>query len=400
MIYKNFKDLKISALAMGAMRLPKVDGVSEKIDKEKSFEIIDYAYKNGINYFDTAYRYHGGESETFLGEALSRYPRESFYLATKMPGHMMTYNKGKFEFSSLMAGLPAIPPDEIFKQQLQKCRVSYFDFYLLHNVCEGSLDFYTNKEIGVLDFLIKQKENGAIRHLGFSAHCRPETIETFLNWCGKNFAEGIIEFAQIQLNYLDWDLQNAKRKYEILTERKIPVWVMEPCRGGKLANFDGQTNALLKQVRPDDSIASWAFRYLKSLPNVCVILSGMSSLEQLKDNLKTFEDESVLSEKEKEVLNEAVKTLSGLIPCTSCRYCCEGCPKNLDIPRLIEMFNESSLNPNSILIKLTAETFKENELPSNCISCGACAKVCPQGIDIPNILKKLSDKITEIKASL
>jgi predicted aldo/keto reductase-like oxidoreductase len=389
MMYKPFQNLQLSQLGMGTMRLPKT-GTGEKIDEGKARALIEAAYERGINYFDTAYRYHTGESESFVGRVLSQYPRNSFYLATKMPGHMMIYRDGKYSFTKGLAAFPARSPAEIFEEQLEKCRVDYFDFYLLHNVCEASWDFYTSKEIGVIDYLLEQKKAGCIRHLGFSAHCWPETLENFLA------LYHCFEFVQIQINYLDWTLQDAKRKYEILGARNIPVWVMEPCRGGKLANFDEMTNGLLKKIRPADSVVSWAFRWIKSLPNVQVVLSGMSSLDQLQDNIKTFSETASLTADEQKVLDKVAKTLVNLVSCTACRYCCEGCPQTLDIPRLIALYNEMSA-PRTNSLVFTIEALGETERPEHCIACGACAQVCPQGIDIPGIMKKLIGAMASYK---
>jgi predicted aldo/keto reductase-like oxidoreductase len=334
MEYRHFSGLSLSRLGMGNMRLPTVPGQGEKIDEGKAGKLIEAAYEAGINYFDTAYRYHAGESELVTGKALSALPRDRFYLTTKFPGHMMTYHNddGTYRFTGMLAAFPARSPAEIFQEQLEKCGVDYFDFYLLHNVCETAWDFYTDKEIGIVDYLLEQKKAGRIKHVGFYAHCRPETLEKFLR------LHPCFEFVQIQLNYLDWTLQEAKRKYDIITSCGIPVWVMEPCRGGRLANFNDTTNALLKKIRPHDSIASWAFRWVKSLPNVQIVLSGMSTLEQLRDNVKTFSDDTPLTAEKQNALTEVVKTLVNLVPCTACRYCCEGCPQNLDIPKLIALY--------------------------------------------------------------
>jgi predicted aldo/keto reductase-like oxidoreductase len=255
---------------MGNMRLPTV-GERGPIDEEKAREIIEYAYEHGVNYFDTAYGYHGGESERFVGKVLNQYPRESWHLATKMPGHMMRYRNGRLEFAGYLTGLAVASPADIFEEQLEKCGVDYFDFYLLHNLCETAYDFYTDEDLGVVEYLLAQKEAGRIRHLGFSAHARAETIDRFLNW------KECFEFVQIQLNYLDWTLQDAKRKYEVITNHGIPVITMESCRGGRLASLNEKADAMLKRARPNDSIASWAFRFIQSLPNVQVVLSGMTT---------------------------------------------------------------------------------------------------------------------------
>lgn len=389
MIYKPFHNLNISQLGMGNMRLP-TSGERGPIDEEKAREIIEYAYENGINYFDTAYRYHNGESEIFVGKVLNQYPRESWYLASKMPGHMMHYNNGKLEFAGYLSGLQKTSPADIFEEQLEKCGVDYFDFYLLHNLCETSYDFYTDEDLGVVEYLLEQKKAGRIRHLGFSAHGRAETIEKFLNW------KDCFEFAQIQLNYMDWTLQDAGKKYEVLTNHGIPVIVMEPCRGGRLASLNEEANNMLKKARPNDSIASWAFRFLQSLPNVQIVLSGMTTMEQLKENIGIFSKFDPATEDENKLLQQAVSTMVNLVPCTACRYCCEGCPQGLDIPKLISMYNESTFD-NPWILRFTLDAMKESELPSACLSCGACKQLCPQGIDIPGIMKKFDVAVKKIK---
>lgn len=387
MIYKAFGDLSLSWLGMGNMRLP-TTGDRGPIDEKKAAEIIEYAYEHGVNYFDTAYRYHGGESEPFVGKVLGQFPRESFYLATKMPGHMMRFENGKFEFFGLLAGYPSASPAEIFEMQLQKCGVDYFDFYLLHNLCETSYGFYTDEDLRVVEHLLEQKKAGRIRHLGFSAHGRADTIDRFLNW------KDCFEFAQIQLNYMDWVLQDAAGKYEVLTKHGIPVIAMEPCRGGSLASLNAEGNAMLKKARPSDTIASWAFRFLQSLPNVRVVLSGMTTMEQLKENIRTFSEAAPTTEAEKELLRQAIATMMDRVPCTACRYCCEDCPEGLDIPKLISMYNEIRYD-NSPILNFTLGAMKEAEMPSACVACGNCSKLCPQGIDIPDAMRKFAEALSK-----
>ncbi len=382
MIYKQFQDLQLSTLGMGNMRLP-IAGQKGPIDREKAREIIAYAYQNRVNYFDTAYRYHDGESEEVVGEALKAFPRDTWYLATKMPGHMMNFQNGKLGFQGYLAGLEISSPAAIFEEQLKKCGVEYFDFYLLHNLNETSYDLYTNEDLGMVEYLLEEKKAGRIRHLGFSTHARPETIERFLN------RYDCFEFAQIQLNYLDWTLQDAKRKYEILVEHNLPVIVMEPCRGGRLTNLDPQTTAMLKEARPNDSIASWAFRFLQNLPGVQVTLSGMSTMEQLKDNLGTFSQPTEWTREDAALINQVVATLVNLVPCTACRYCCEACPQGLDIPKLISIYNEMSFDASPGL-NFTLASLTPQEMPMNCIGCGACKALCPQEIEIPEIMTNLS----------
>jgi uncharacterized protein len=388
MIYKPFHDLKLSQLGMGCMRLPTV-GERGPIDEDKARKIIEYAYEHGVNYFDTAYGYHGRESERFVGQVLNQYPRESWHLATKMPGHMLRFSDGRWEFTGYLTGQKSASPAEIFEEQLEKCGVGYFDFYLLHNLSEASYDLYTDEALGVVEFLLRQKKAGRIRHLGFSAHGRAETIDRFLNW------KDCFEFVQIQLNYMDWTLQDAKGKYEVITNHGLPVIVMEPVRGGRLASLNEEADAMLKRARPNDSIASWAFRFLQSLPNVQVVLSGMTTMEQVVENVKTFSEPHPTTEDEKQLLQQAVATMVNLVPCTACRYCCDACPQSLDIPKLISMYNEARFE-NPFTLGFTLGAMTDDQLPSACQACGACAELCPQEIDIPDVMKRFAETIAKL----
>lgn len=282
MIYRQFRDLKLSALGFGCMRLPTKNGVFGDVDERAAAEMIDYAMKSGVNYYDTAWGYHDGKSETVMGKLLSRYDRNSFYLASKFPGYDLS-NMGKTE--------------EIFEKQLQKCQVEYFDFYLVHNVCEMNIDAYLDEKYGTLESLKKLKADGKIKHLGFSAHGDIGVINRFLEMYGD-----YMEFGQLQINYLDWTFQNGKEKYELLAERNIPVWIMEPLRGGKLAKLSDEDEKTLKRLRPDESIPAWAFRFLQGLPQVKMILSGMSDMAQVADNIKTFENDKPLSPSENDAI--------------------------------------------------------------------------------------------------
>ena len=371
MVYNSFKELSLSRLGFGAMRLPLKEDKS--IDEAAVFEMVDYAMSHGVNYFDTAYPYHGGYSEVVLGEALNRYPRDTWYLATKYPGHQIadTYD-----------------PAAVFEDQLKKCGVEYFDFYLLHNVYENSIGVYLDPKWGIVDYFKEQVKNGRIRHLGFSCHGRPETLEYFLDQVGD-----CMEFCQIQLNYLDWTLQDAKTKYELLASRNIPVWVMEPLRGGRLAKLSEEDESRLKALRPAESTASWSFRYLMNLPNVKMILSGMSAPEQMWDNVRTFSEGDPQTEEETKLLLEIAEGLKGAVPCTRCRYCCDGCPQELDIPMLIHAYNDLKFSGRNMMISMQFDALPEEKLPSACIGCGACAAVCPQGIDIPSIMPKLDEML-------
>ena len=373
MITNKIHDTELSLLGFGAMRLPLNEDGS--IDEKQVFEMVKYAGEHGVNYYDTAYPYHQGNSEVVIGKALKQFPRESYCLATKYPGHQIasSYN-----------------PAEIFEIQLKKCDVEYFDYYLLHNVYENSIQVYTDSKWGIIDYFIKQKEMGRIKHLGFSCHGSTELLKEFLDGYGDK-----MEFCQIQLNYLDWTLQDAKAKYELLTERNIPVWVMEPVRGGKLAAVDKENEEKLKELRPEESVASWAFRWLQGLPNVKMVLSGMSSMEQMIDNVHTFEQENPLSEKEEETLMQLAETMKDSLPCTGCRYCCDGCPKGIDIPKMIGYYNEMKVAP-SFNIGMSLDAVDKEHLPSACIKCGKCKNSCPQNIDITSALEELTDMVGKL----
>ena len=362
MIYKQFQDIQLSRLGMGNMRLPVRGG---KIDKQKAQEIIDYAMSQGVNYYDTAYVYHSGQSESFLGEALNRYPRDSYYLSTKF---------------YVMAN-PNI--EQMFEEQLRKLHTDYIDFYLFHCVNEETIGAYTAKSRRYMDFLLEQKAKGRIRHIGFSSHGKPATLRRMLDWSDA------FEFVQIQLNYLDWTMQDAKQQYEIITEHGLPVWVMEPVRGGRLASLGNKYDAMLKQAKPEWSVPAWAFHWLMGLPNVTMILSDMSDMGQIRDNIATFQNEEPLTPEQNMLLmNVAAGYQSRLaVPCTACRYCCDGCPVSLDIPRGMNLYNELSLTHD----KAAWEKAMEAEVnPAACIGCGQCTSHCPQSIAVPEIMEKLS----------
>ena len=361
---------KISRLAFGTMRLPLRDDGS--IDQEQVNEMTDYAMEHGVNYFDTAYPYHEGKSEIAIGKALAKYPRESYKLATKFPGHQFM---NKYDC------------DGIFNEQLEKCGVNYFDFYLLHNIYENSFPTYKNTDYGIVDYFVKQKEIGRIKHLGFSTHVRTENLEEVLDFLGDR-----TEFCQIQLNYVDWTLQDAKRKIEILGSRGIPVLVMEPLRGGRLTDLGEENNAKLKAAREDESIASWSFRWLMRIPEVATVLSGMSSLEQMKDNIKTFSEGGDLNEEEWNMMLDIADTLKKGVPCTACRYCCSGCPMELDIPMLLAGYNDLKF-ASAMTVKMQMDGTPAEKWPDKCIGCVACASVCPQHIDIPEVLKEYNEML-------
>ena len=376
MIYNNFQDIRLSALGFGAMRLPVIEGDDSRIDEAAALRMVDTAMANGINYYDTAWGYHGGNSELVLGKALARYPRESFCLATKFPGYDPA-NWSKVE--------------EIFETQLKKLNVDYFDFYLFHNVCEMNIDAYLDDEkYHIYSYLMDQKRNGRIKHLGFSCHGSIPVLKRFLDAYGKD-----LEFCQLQLNYLDWTFQHGREKVELLGAMGIPVWVMEPLRGGKLARLAPQYEAELKTLRPDEEIAAWAFRFLQSIPGVTMILSGMSNQEQLEKNLATFAEDRKLNEAEMQtLLGIAEKMLSvGTVPCTACHYCASHCPMSLDIPHLLSLYNEHAYTGGGFIAPMALSALPPEKQPSACLKCRSCEQVCPQQIKISEVLADFSEKL-------
>ena len=334
----------------------------------------DLKLKAGVNYFDTAYPYLGGKSEIAMAEALSRYPRDSYYIADKFPGHSLT-----------------APIDNIalFNVSLGKCRTDYFDFYLLHNVTEWSEKFYESEEYHIIPDLLQMKKEGKIRKFGFSFHGGPKLLEEFLTR-----HEGVFDFVQIQLNYLDWTLQDARTKYEIICRHGLGVWVMEPCRGGKLAILPEEESAKLKALHKDDgnsaSDASYAFRFLQGLPGVKVILSGMNEVAQVEDNLRTFREKWPLAAEEYSVLMDIAEKLKKGVPCTACRYCCDGCPAGLNIPYLLECYNDYKF-ATTMTPSMRIDALDEDKRPAACIGCGQCMHACPQGIDVPSALAELAE---------
>ena len=375
MIYKAFQDLKLSALGMGCMRLPVVDGKDDQVDQAAVEEMVAYAMSNGVNYYDTAWGYHSGNSELAIGKALAAYPRESFYLADKFPGYDLS-NMDKVA--------------DIFEAQLKKCQVEYFDFYLFHNVCEMNIDAYLDPKYGILDYLLEQKKNGRIRHLGFSCHGAMPVLKRFLEAYGEH-----MEFCQLQLNYVDWTFQGCKEKVELLEEYHIPVWVMEPLRGGRLAKLTQEEGAVLKKLRPQESIPAWAFRFLQTIPGVVVTLSGMSDLEQTRANLETFSTEAPLSDGEWEALLALGRSMTGpaALACTACRYCVSHCPKGLDIPDLLALYNEHRFTGGGFIAPMALSAIPKDKQPSACISCRSCEAVCPQQLKISEAMADFTTRL-------
>lgn len=364
MIYKRFDGMDISRLGMGNMRLPIKNEVEGKpIDDAKAQEIIDYAMEHGVNYYDTAYVYHGGESERVLGEALKKYPRGSYHIATKF----------------LLSANPDFKA--VFEEQLTKLQTDYIDFYLIHAVMDNNYQAYIDS--GCIDYFAEQKRLGRIRYLGFSCHASPDVLAKFADYHDW-------DFTQIQLNYFDWQFDTSADEYEVLRSRSIPIMVMEPVRGGRLAKLSSEAEAILHAAHPDWSIASWAFRWLKRLPQIQVILSGMSTIDQIIDNIRTFEDDRALTDGEVKTLEEAVEAFRRQIqvPCTACRYCCDGCPAHINIPEILNVYNAYKVDGRGALRRL--KNIDSDGMPTDCTGCGACRAHCPQGIDITSIMSELA----------
>ncbi|WOC32672.1 MULTISPECIES: aldo/keto reductase [Caproicibacterium] len=377
MISRGFRgtDAKPSLLGFGCMRLPRLQADKPDIDEAQGQKLIDYAYAHGVNYFDTAYMYHDGLSEAFVGRALRKYPRDSYFLADKMPA-WMTERESQV--------------DEIFQDQLKRCGVEYFDFYLCHGLNRGLLQKL--KDFHILEYLQQKKAEGKIRRLGFSFHDTPEVLQEILklyDW----------DFAQIQMNYIDWQAQDAKTQYALLQEKGIPVIVMEPVRGGALAKLCPEAETLLKAANPQASLASWAVRYAASKPGVMTVLSGMSDEQQVMDNIKTFSDFQPLTASEAEILERAgelyKKYLS--IPCTGCRYCME-CPSGVEIPTIFKLYNEFTVSRREGTFLQGYQALEERQRASSCVACGKCAQRCPQHIPIPERMKEIREKAAQMLA--
>ena len=363
MVYKAFKDIKLSILGMGNMRLPTTaEGFHAPVDYPKAQELIDYAMANGVNYYDTAYDYHGGDSERFLGQALTKYPRESYYLATKF------YVLVSTDYQA------------VFEEQLKKLKTDYIDFYLIHGIFDHTYQRYL--DIGCIDYFIEQQKQGRIKHLGFSSHANIENFTTFLNrhqW----------DFVQIQLNYYDWFFGSAKSFYDILVQRNIPIMAMSPMRGGRLAALTPEAESMLKAAHPDWSIASWAFRWIKRLPGVQVMLNGISKLDDIKDSIRYIDDTDSMSNEDEQLLLKACEVFRSevRIPCTACRYCCSPCPVQIDIEKILEVYNRYKVDGPWALMGLQQVESKGKF--TDCTGCGVCNEHCPQSIDIKSIMQEL-----------
>ena len=360
----------VPLLGFGMMRLPRLSPEKPDIDYATAEKQIARAMEAGVNYFDTAYFYHDGLSEKCAGDLLTKYPRDSYYLVSKMP---------------VRALKKEADVERIWNEQLARCKADYFDFYLVHN---RTMDRWEDtKRFHVYEFLKQKQKEGKIRRLGFSFHDEPEVLKIIAEvhpW----------DFAQIQLNYLDWTLYRSREQYEILTKLGIPVVVMEPLRGGALATLNPEATGIFKKANPNASVASWALRYAASLPNVLCVLSGMTLTEHLEDNIRTFTNFKPLTDAERRTVEAALAAYrkSGAVPCTECRYCTP-CPVGVDIPRIFGLYNQYKTSGNFFHFQLVYDKMTEDEKATACVNCGVCLKKCPQKINIPEHLKRIAAEL-------
>ena len=372
----DFKPAK--KLGFGLMRLPQNDpNNAADVDVEQVKKMVDLFMERGFTYFDTALMYNGFASEAVAKEALvDRYPRDSFTLATKL--HAGFFNS--FE-----------DRDKVFEGQLKKCGVEYFDYYLLHGVEESMIDKY--EKFDCFRWLLDKKAKGLVRHAGFSFHDTPELLDTLLT----KYPE--MEFVQLQLNYLDWESQwiRARECYAVAEKHGKSVIVMEPVKGGTLARLPEKAEKLFREHDASASLPSWAIRFAASLPNVMVVLSGMSTLSQLDDNTSYMADFQPLTEEEKALCFQAADIINAqiAIPCTACHYCTEGCPQHICIPEYFSIYNEDmreDLEEKGWTINFTNYQILGSKFgkASDCVECGQCESVCPQHLTIINFLKDVA----------
>ena len=362
-------------LGFGCMRLPlKNKKIGGSVDLERTKEMVDYYLKDGFTYFDTAYMYHDGRSERSVRESLvKRYPRESFLLADKMPVGMLVV-KGD--------------TGRIFRHQLKRCGVEYFDYYLLHALNAKYLE--KAEKLGVFQYLLEKKAEGKIKKLGFSFHDSAEVLDRILTRHPE------MEFVQLQINYLDWEDSNVQSRlcYEVARKYGKDIIVMEPVKGGKLANVPEKVEELFKQLHPDWSVASWAVRFVAGLDGVISVLSGMSNMDQLADNMSYMSDFEPLGEREIAILKVAAGIINNQdsIPCTACRYCTAGCPMDIPIPEYFMAYNKKLAGDRDYKEFFLEHTDQKGRA-DECIRCKKCEQSCPQHIDIVKRLADIKDII-------
>lgn len=366
--------ISLPRLGYGCMRLPVKDN---KIDFDAARELIHYAYEHELNYFDTAYNYHNGESEIFLGKVLADFKRESYFLTSKLPVWKVQEEADA---------------EKLFNEQLKKCNTEYFDFYLLHSLSKKTIE--TVEKFNLYDFIAKKKKEGKIKNIGFSFHDSNEVLQKFA-------AAHKWDFTQLQINYWDWNENDAKSLYETLEKLGIPCFVMEPVRGGFLASLAPHVMKHFKDYNEEASVASWALRWVASLPNVAIILSGMSNMEQLQDNIGTFSGLKPINGDEQKIIDAVIEDLRKIkpVPCTGCRYCMD-CQYGVDIPEVFEIYNDYKKTENKALAaKHYFTLLDENKQASSCRKCGECMTKCPQHIRIPDELEKIHAEMLQIRNS-
>ncbi len=377
-VRRKFADTDMPLIALGCMRLPMRDN---KVDMVELDKMVEYAMEHGANYFDTAYMYVDGKSENAIGEILKKYPRESFILTDKCPAYLVNS-----------------PSDvrKLCEEQLKKCQVKYFDNYMVHNINKNTLSNY--RDNNMYDELLKLKKEGLIKHVGFSFHGDPQMLKDVIN-------EHKWEFCQLQLNYLDWEVVNADELYRIADEAKVPVIVMEPLRGGVLCNLPDKANQKLKKECPDDTPASFGLRWAAGKNRVFTILSGMSNLQQLKENVDTFVNYRAITEREEKIAHEIAQIIQsqGAISCTACKYCMEVCPRGINIAAIFGLYNiyKGSTQPSrDFLFTYNYRALDESTRADKCIDCGLCCKNCPQNLEIPKLLKEVQNTVEKVEKEM
>ncbi|HII08906.1 MAG TPA: 4Fe-4S dicluster domain-containing protein [Methanosphaera sp.] len=361
-------------MGFGMMRLPLTDKDDFKsVDQEQVNKMVDTFMEAGFNYFDTAYPYHDGVSEVAFRKAVvERYPRDSFVVADKLPLFLITKDEEL---------------EPIFTEQLERTGLEYFDYYLLHNVSGFSEAGFVG--VNSFEFALKKKEEGKIKHLGFSTHANAEYIENII----KQHPE--LEFIQLQINYLDWENEGVESRkcYEVAKKYDLPIIIMEPLKGGFLVDVPDEAAKMMEDFNGEKPM-SWALRYVASLDGVFMVLSGASTIEQMEENIKIMDDFKSITSEEKEIISDVVDIINSQITvsCTKCNYCVNSCPQHINIPKLFDLYNNQKIENN---VEFTAvgnayvnySKIEGNGLASDCIACGLCVKECPQHINIPEVMK-------------
>ena len=366
---------EISRLGYGGMRFPKN---GDEVDMDAAVQLLRKAYEMGINYFDTAMVYHKGESEKIFGKAFEPYPRDSYLIADKMSIWLCS------DEEDMKAR---------FYNQLKTLKTDYIDFYLVHSLNRNH--YKKVKDLHCVEFLQQMKQEGKIKHLGFSFHDTYQVFTQILN-------DYTWDFVQIQLNYLDWHNQGAEQLYRELERRNLPVMVMEPVRGGYLATIDSERAKPFLELEPQRSIASWAIRWVESLPQVAVVLSGMSDLQQLEDNVATMTNFEPMNEQELAAIDRVVEEIRKVneIPCTGCRYCMD-CPMGVDIPEIFSIYSQYKIfGKEKAFVEDYEEVVEHGNGAEHCVRCMACTTKCPQMIAIPDKLEMIAKLYAQKKAEL